>query len=83
MLGLFAQVFLDVLHVREPGLCSADASENTKLEATLQILPLVGATSISRVVKLAPIKACRTNLHHNAEEVYSNNGLHIITQGLT
>lgn len=38
------QVFPDVLHVRELGLCSSDAPQDTKLEATVQILPLVGAT---------------------------------------
>lgn len=37
------QVLLDVLHVRELGLCSTDAAEDAQLEAPLSILPLVGA----------------------------------------
>lgn len=37
------QVLPHVLHVCELGLCGADAAEDTELEATLSILPLVGA----------------------------------------
>lgn len=36
------QVFPDVLHVCELGLCPSDAAQNTKLETSFQVLPLVG-----------------------------------------
>lgn len=39
------QVLPDVLHVCELGLRGADTAEDTQLEATLSILPLVGAPS--------------------------------------
>lgn len=45
-LGISAlQVLPDVLHVCELGLCGADTAEDAQLEATLSILPLVGAPS--------------------------------------
>lgn len=39
------QVFPDVLHVCELGLCSADTAEDSKLEASLQVLPLVSSVT--------------------------------------
>lgn len=39
------QVFPDVLHVCELGLRSADAAENSKLETSLQVLPLVSSAA--------------------------------------
>lgn len=38
---LVPQVFPHVLHVREPGVCGADASAHAQLASALQILPLV------------------------------------------
>lgn len=35
------QVLPDVLHVCEPGLRPADAAEDSELETSLQVLPLV------------------------------------------
>lgn len=45
MLPLAPQVFPHVLHVREPGLCPADAAAHAQLAPTLQVLPLVSVRS--------------------------------------
>ena len=40
------QVFLDVLRVRQLGLCVAVTAQDPKLETTIQVLPLVRVDSL-------------------------------------
>lgn len=62
------QVFPDVLHVRELGLRSSDAAEDTELETPFQVLPLVssgvtgskkkGAENIKRCPRSSSASPC-------------------------
>lgn len=48
------QVLPHVLHVREPGLCRADAAAHAQLAPTFQILPLV-STRMARAALGSPV----------------------------
>lgn len=52
------QVFPHVLHVCELGLCSSDAAENSKLEASFQVLPLVSCREKQEVDVYILNQAC-------------------------